>query len=61
MLKFKKDSFLEIWVAEGNGREFEIVKNIEDGKTFIVYIDGNRYAEAKTLKTAKKYANEYFN
>lgn len=58
MLKFKKTKGLDIWTAKSiEGDSFDIIKDICDNK-FIVYVNGDKYAVAGTLVTAKKYANE---
>ena len=58
MLNFKKVKNLDIWTSENIvGDNFEIIKDICDSM-YYVYVNGNKYAVAKTLKTAKKYANE---
>ena len=58
MLKFKKVKNLDMWTAENIvGDSFEIEKDTFDGM-YVVYLNGNKYAVAKKLKTAKKYANE---
>lgn len=58
MLKFKKVKNLDIWTAENVvGDSFEIIKDTFDGM-YVVYFNGDKCAVAKTLKTAKKYADE---
>lgn len=59
MLKFKKDKLINgLWTAENE--VYVIEKDIEFGKYYL-YVNGTQYAEAKTLKTAKKYAEEHYN
>lgn len=58
MLNFKKVKNLDIWTAKNEEEEsFEIIKDTCDGM-YVVYVNGDKYAVAGTLKTAKKYANE---
>lgn len=58
MLKFKKTKGLDIWTTKSiEGDSFDIIKDTCDNK-FIVYVNGDKYAVAGTLATAKKYANE---
>ena len=42
------------------GTELLLEKDIEFGRYYL-YVNGTQYAEAKTLKTAKKYAEEHYN
>lgn len=65
MMKFKKDKRIDgLWEAERivdnlwiSNDEYVIEK--ESGKYYL-YINGAKYSETKTLKTAKKYADEHF-
>lgn len=59
MLKFKKDKLINgLWITE-NG-VYVIEKDIEFVRYYL-YVNGTQYAETKTLKTAKKYAEEHYN
>jgi hypothetical protein len=59
MLKFKKDKLINgLWTTE-NG-VYVIEKDTEFNKYYL-YVNGTQYAEAKILKTVKKYAEEHYN
>lgn len=59
MLKFKKDKLIDgLWTTENE--VYVIEKDIEFGRYYL-YVNGTQYAEAKTLKTVKKYAEEHYN
>lgn len=59
MLKFKKDKLIDgLWTIKDEA--YVIEKDIEFGKYYL-YVNGTKYAEAKTLKTVKKYAEEHYN
>lgn len=63
MLKFKKDKLIdELWTTKDEAyvEAYVIEKDIEFGRYYL-YVNGTQYAEAKTLKTAKKYAEEHCN
>lgn len=67
MMKFKKDKRIDgLWEAERivdnlfiSSNEYVIEKEPLTGKYYL-YINGAKYSETKTLKTAKKYAYEHF-
>ena len=67
MMKFKKDKRIDgLWEAERivdkiwiSNNEYVIEKEPVTGKYYL-YINGAKYSETKTLKTAKEYANEHF-
>ena len=66
-MKFKKDKRIDgLWEAERivdnlfiSSNEYVIEKEPLTGKYYL-YINGAKYSETKTLKTAKKYADEHF-
>lgn len=67
MMKFKKDKRIDgLWEAERivdklwiSNDEYVIEKEPVVGKYYL-YINGVKYSETKTLKTAKEYADEHF-
>lgn len=58
MLKFKKHRYCDSLVAENN--KYIIEKDLETNE-YCLYINESLHSVSKTLKTAKKDANEHFN
>lgn len=67
MMKFKKDKYVNglrvaekivdrLWISNN---EYVIEKDLVTNK-YCLYINGAKYSETKTLKTAKEYAEEHF-
>lgn len=67
MMKFKKDKRIDgLWEAERivdklfiSDNEYVIEKDLETNE-YCLYINGAKYSVSKTLKTAKKDADEHF-
>ena len=57
IIKVKEQQTNKIKQEENKNGEYVIEK--ESGKYYL-YINGAKYSETKTLKTAKKYADEHF-
>ena len=56
-MRFKKDRTANIWDTEEYNTYIE--KDIETNM-FIAYVNGSKYSESKTLKTAKQDIEKYF-